>query len=77
MYKCKWNGEPLDVVNCKEEIGDLFWYMAILFRELDLDLNEILQINNDKLDKRYGRKFSEEAANNRDLKAERDILEGK
>lgn len=77
MYKSKWNGEEFDVVNCKEEIGDIFWYMTILFRELKLDLNEILQTNHDKLLKRYGKKFSEQAANNRDLEAERNILEGK
>lgn len=77
IYKSKWNGEPFDVVNCKEEIGDLFWYMAIIFRELNFDLNDVLQVNNDKLAKRYGEKFTEQAANNRDLKAEREVLEGK
>lgn len=77
VYKAKWSGEPFDVVNCKEELGDLFWYMSILFRDLNLDLEEVLQINNDKLEKRYGQKFSEHAAIHRDLKAERDILEGK
>lgn len=77
IYKAKWNGEPLDVVNCKEEVGDLFWYLAIIFRELKFDLNDVLQVNHDKLTKRYGAKFTEEAANNRDLSAERNILEGK
>ena len=66
-----------DEVNLKEELGDLFWYNAILFREYKLDLDDVLQINIDKLNKRYGAKFSEEAAINRDLKAEREILEGK
>ena len=77
VYKAKWSGEEFDVVNCKEELGDLFWYMAIIFRDLDLNLEEVLQINSDKLDKRYGAKFSEHAAINRDLTAERNILEGK
>ena len=77
LYKSKWNGEQFDVFNCKEEIGDLFFFFSIIFRELDLDLNEILANNIKKLDKRYDKEFSEEAANNRDLKAEREILEGK
>lgn len=77
LYKAKWSGEKLDVVNLKEELGDLFFYMAILFREFDLKLEDVLQINHDKLEKRYGKKFTEEAAINRDLQAERDILEGK
>lgn len=34
-------GKPLDVVNIKEEIGDILWYIAIAVRifDLDLDLN--------------------------------------
>ena len=75
IYKAKWNGEKFDEVNCKEELGDLFWYMAILFREYGFDLESILQKHIDKLDKRYGKKFSEEKAINRDLAAEREVLE--
>lgn len=75
IYKAKWGGQKFDEVNCKEEIGDLFWYMAILFREFNFDLEDILQRNSDKLNLRYGAKFSEEKAINRDLAAEREILE--
>lgn len=69
-------GKDLDVVNVKEEIGDLMWYVAILLRELDLDFEELLQINIDKLKARYPEKFTEENALNRDLDKERQILEG-
>ncbi len=69
-------GKDLDVVNVKEEIGDLMWYVAILLRELDLDFEELLQINIDKLKARYPEKFTEERALNRDLDKEREILEG-
>lgn len=69
-------GKDLDVVNVKEEIGDLMWYVAILLRELDLDFEDLLQTNIDKLKARYPEKFTEENALNRDLDKERQILEG-
>ena len=68
-------GKPLDVVNVKEEIGDVMWYVAILLRELDLDFEEILQLNIDKLRARFPDKFTEDKALNRDLDTERQILE--
>jgi NTP pyrophosphatase (non-canonical NTP hydrolase) len=69
-------GKPLDVVNVKEEIGDLMWYVAILLRELDLDFEEVLQLNIDKLRARFPEKFTEHHALHRDLGKERTILEG-
>lgn len=70
-------GKELDVTNVKEEIGDIMWYVAILLRELDLDLHELMQLNIDKLRARYPEKFTETHALNRDLQKERDTLEGK
>ena len=70
-------GKELDVVNVKEEIGDVMWYIAILLRELDLDLEDVLQVNIDKLKARFPDKFTEKDALNRDLDKERNILEGK
>jgi NTP pyrophosphatase (non-canonical NTP hydrolase) len=69
-------GKPLDVVNVKEEIGDIMWYVAILLRELDLDFHELLQLNINKLTARFPEKFTEHHALNRDLGTERNILEG-
>ena len=77
IYKHKWKGEDFDVVNAKEETGDLFWYLAILFRRHNWNIKAIWDRNIEKLTKRYGKKFSKEKANNRDLKAERKILEKK
>jgi NTP pyrophosphatase (non-canonical NTP hydrolase) len=70
-------GKELDVVNIKEEIGDIMWYVAILCRELNLNIEDILQTNIDKLKARYPDKFSETHALNRNLENERKILEGK
>lgn len=135
-------GRAIDVVNLKEELGDMYWYLAILSRELSIsstlphstvekkdtswhilqlvrssgdildllkksvyygaNLNEegistevlnlfislneisknwnlaiqdIWETNINKLKARYGEKFSEEGALNRDLDKERNVLE--
>lgn len=130
-----------DEVNAREEIGDLFWYLAVICDELKVtfaelaflapsqsdnwpkefseatsglldhmkkvcfyskefdeahfgtlagtvirllkelcekekwDLNELLETNIKKLRLRYGEKFDADAAENRDLDAEREVLE--
>jgi NTP pyrophosphatase (non-canonical NTP hydrolase) len=52
-------GKPLDVANMREEIGDIMWYIALACRTLDFDLNEILDENIAKLQKRYPEKYSD------------------
>ncbi len=39
----------------KHELGDVLWYLAMLSRDLDLDLEEIAKINLKKLDSRLKR----------------------
>ena len=68
--------KDIDWVNVKEEIGDLMWYIAGFCNVNDLDLEEILQTNIDKLRARYPEKFNADKALNRDLNKERGILEG-
>lgn len=68
-------GKPLDDVNLKEEIGDMLWYMAICFDEMNWTLDETEQLVIAKLRKRYPSKFEAEQALNRDLEGERQILE--
>lgn len=40
------------LINLKKEIGDVFWYLARLCRDLNLDPREILDINYQKLQRR-------------------------
>lgn len=75
LKKVTMYGKPIDRVNLEEEIGDTLWYMALLIDELSLDFDAILDKNIAKLKARYGEKFTEEAALNRNLKKERTILE--
>lgn len=69
-------GKPLDKVNLAEEMGDVFWYLAILADELGVSFEETMEKNIAKLKKRYGEKFTEDKAIHRDVVAERKILEG-
>ncbi len=71
-------GKDLDLVNAGEEIGDIFWYIGIILDELGLSFEEVMKKNNAKLMARYNKKkFDANDAQNRDLKKERVILEGK
>ncbi len=68
-------GKELDRVNLAEEVGDLFWYIAIVADELGFKIEDVMERNITKLKARYGEKFSEERAENRDLNTERKILD--
>lgn len=67
-------GKELDHTNLKEELGDVFWYTAILADELGLSFEEIQKTNIKKLSVRYKKGFTEESAVKRDLEKERKIL---
>jgi len=69
-------GKELDKVNLAEEMGDMFWYMAIVADELGFEFEEVMERNITKLKARYGDKFSKEKAEKRDLETERKILDG-
>ena len=75
LKKHLYYGRELDTVNLREEIGDLLWYCAIALEALDTNFQSVMQTNIDKLKARYPEKFTEDSANNRDLKVERQILE--
>ena len=68
-------GKPLDTINISEEVGDLFWYCAIIADALDDDFESIMRRNIEKLRARYDGNFKETRAQNRDLERERKILE--
>ena len=68
-------GKDLDLVNVKEEIGDLMWYIVNLCTLKGWDLEDIIHTNINKLKARFPEKFTNENALNRDLDLERAILE--
>lgn len=70
------SGKGLDTVNLVEEMFDGDWYKAVISDELDIDWEQSWELIINKLKARFGEKFSEAKANDRDTESERKILEG-
>jgi NTP pyrophosphatase (non-canonical NTP hydrolase) len=68
----KWifHRKPLDEEHAKKELGDVMWYIAMIAHSFGWNLDEILQMNDDKLNNRYPEGFSTELSNHR---AEGDV----
>jgi len=71
-----YNGNGIDLVNINEEIGDGFWYDAILLNRTGSTFEEVQDKVIAKLRARFPDKYADESANERNLEAERVILEG-
>ena len=63
----KWifHEKQLDIDHAKKEAGDICWYLAMLCESFGWSLDEIMQMNVDKLKARYPQGFDIEKANNR------------
>ena len=63
----KWifHEKLLDIEHAKKEAGDILWYMAMLCESFGWNLEEIMQMNVDKLKTRYPDGFDVERANHR------------
>ncbi len=68
-------GKSLDNVNIIEECGDALWYIALTLDAVNATMSDAMERNIAKLQKRYGEAFTQEKALNRDLEAERKVLE--
>lgn len=67
--------KPMDTTHMKEELGDLLWYVARIMDWYGFTFESVMETNIAKLRARYGDKFTEYAALNRDLAKEREVLE--
>lgn len=65
----------MDVVNIQEEVGDIFWYLALLQDTTGVDVEQSMDKVIEKLKVRYPEKFTTEKATQRNLEAERKVLE--
>jgi len=59
-------GHELDKEKIIKELGDVAWYMAEIATVLDVDLEDVLVQNIEKLKKRYPEGFSTEKSINRE-----------
>lgn len=75
LKKAMFYGKELDITNVKEEAGDMLWYLAILFDAIGTDFETEQKRVIAKLKARFPDKFDEVAVANRDLDAERKVLE--
>lgn len=65
----------IDLPNVVEELGDLLFYIVNFASFNNIDLEKVMTTNIAKLQKRYPKNFNIIDATNRDLNAERQILE--
>lgn len=63
----KWifHEKQMDIEHLKREISDVCWYLALMCDSFSFNLDEIMQINIDKLKTRYPQGFDIYRANHR------------
>lgn len=60
IKKHVYHSHPLDRLKAAKEIGDVLWYCALAADVLGITLDDVAQMNVDKLAKRYPEGFSVE-----------------
>ena len=65
MKKHIFHEKELDMEHLKKELGDVCWYIALMCDAIGTDFEEIMQMNIDKLSKRYTEGFNVYEANHR------------
>ena len=70
LYQKLYQGHKLDEAHAKKELGDLLWFVAEYCTSMDWSLEDVMQLNIDKLKARYPEGFSADKSLHR---AEGDI----
>jgi NTP pyrophosphatase (non-canonical NTP hydrolase) len=65
VKKSLFQGHEFDKEQVINELGDVCWYVAILAKGLDVDLETVMQKNIDKLKERYPDGFAADKSINR------------
>lgn len=60
LYQKRYQGHDFDEEHAKKELGDLLWFVAEYCTAMGWDLEDVMQLNIDKLIARYPEGFSEE-----------------
>ena len=65
VKKHMFQGHDLDIEKIKKELGDVMWYIAEISEALDINMNEVMEGNIEKLSKRFKNGFTKEESINR------------
>ena len=65
LYQKKLQGHEFDPAHAKKELGDLLWFIAEYCTARNWSLDEVMQLNIDKLMARYPEGFKEVLSINR------------
>ena len=57
LYQKKYQGHEFDEVHAKKELGDLLWFVAEYCTAMKWNLEDVMQINIDKLKARFPEGF--------------------
>lgn len=60
IKKVEYHGRNIPVEHTAEELGDVLWYVANIATQLGYTLDNIVNINIEKLNKRYPELYMEE-----------------
>ncbi len=67
MKKHLFQDHPIDMAHIKKELGDILWYVVLACDAIDCSLEDIMQMNVEKLRKRYPNGFDAERSIHRSL----------
>lgn len=57
IYQKVYQGHKIDKEHCMKEVGDLLWFIAEYCTTMEWDLEEVMELNIEKLMKRYPNGF--------------------
>lgn len=60
LYQKEYQGHMFTVLDVRDELGDVLWMIAELCHAYDLDLDDVMEANIEKLKKRYPDGFDPE-----------------
>ena len=60
LYQKSYQGHAIDMTHLKKELGDLLWFISEYCTAMDWTLEEVAQMNIDKLKARYPEGFEED-----------------
>lgn len=75
IKKHVFQDRELDVVNLKEELGDILFYLELGCQTLGISLYKVMEANISKLRSRYPQGFNTNKSKERNIEAERKLLE--